>query len=102
MNMLIELKTLRYLVIVLCAMLLWILWSRHVQLSPLDLAEVLTGNCAQDCMESTQLIEHIQTVLSKPSGRKPVLKNPEELENQKGQSGQVEAIMEHFNHKVRK
>eukprot|EP00090_Calanus_glacialis_P003721 TRINITY_DN12746_c0_g1_i7.p1 TRINITY_DN12746_c0_g1~~TRINITY_DN12746_c0_g1_i7.p1 ORF type:complete len:286 (+),score=67.91 TRINITY_DN12746_c0_g1_i7:32-889(+) len=99
MNMLIELKTLRYLVFVLCAILLWILWSRNAQLSQPDLAEVLTGNCAQDCMESPQLVEHIQTVLAKPSGRKPVLKNPEELENQKGQSGQVEAIMEHFNHK---
>ena len=103
MNTLVELKSLRYLVLVLCAILLWILWSRNTQLSPPGrLADVLAGDCAQDCMESPQLIQHIQTVLAKPSGTKPVLKNPEELENQKGQSGQVEAIMEHFNHKVRK
>ena len=100
--MLIELKTLRYLVIVLCGILLWVLWSRNAPLSKLYLAEVLAGNCAQDCMESPLLIEHIQAVLAKPSGTKPVLKNPEELENQKGQSGQVEAVMEHFNHKVRR
>ena len=100
--MLIELKTLRYVVVVLCAILLWIFWSRKVELSEFELGEVLAGNCAQDCMESPLLIEHIQAVLAKPSGTKPVLKNPEELENQRGQSGQVEAIMEHFNHKVRK
>ena len=69
---------------------------------PASLAELLAGSCAQDCMESPLLIQHIQSVLAKPSGTKPVLKNPEELENQKGQSGQVEAIMEHFNHKVGK
>ena len=102
MNMLVELKTLKYLVCVLCGILLWTLLSRRTQLAKLDLAQVLAGNCAQDCMESPLLIEHIQTVLAKPSGKKPVLKNPEELENQKGQSGQVEAVMEHFKHKVRK
>ena len=102
MNMLIELKTLRYIVIVLCVILVWTLLSRNAQLSPPDrLAAVLAGNCAQDCMESPLLIQHIQSVLAKPSGTKPVLKNPEELENQKGQSGQVEAVMQHFKHKVR-
>ena len=52
-------------------------------------------------MENSALIDHIKSVLVKPSGTQPILKNPESLDSQRGQVGQVDAILQYYKNKVR-
>ena len=60
---------------------------------------VLDGPCTQDCEEDPFLVEHIRkTALVQPSGRMPILKNPGSV-NQKGQKGQVNWILKHYDNK---
>merc|ERR1711874_218725 len=63
-----------------------------------SLAEVLAGNCSEDCMEDPALLEKIKSVLVQPSGKKPILDNPDRQKS-KGQEGQVDRILQHFNNK---
>ena len=46
------------------------------------------------------LKDPIKLAFVKPSGSSPALQNPKQLENQKGQEGQVDETLKHFNHKV--
>jgi len=60
---------------------------------------VLDGPCTQDCEEDSLLVEHIRkTALVQPSGRMPILKIPGSV-NQKGQTGQVNRILKHYDNK---
>jgi len=63
-----------------------------------SLKEVLGGNCSKDCMEDPLLLEKIKSVLVQPSGKKPILDNPDRQKS-KGQEGQVDKILQHFNNK---
>ena len=53
----------------------------------------------EDCDENSLLIDHIFTEMQKPSGVEPVLENPNGAKT-KGQTGQVNTILKHFNNKV--
>ena len=68
-----------------------------------SLVRLLDGSCDlnSNCMESTELTDHIRSVIVKPSGTKPILEKPDELRNQKGQTSQVDTILQHFKNKVR-
>ena len=65
-----------------------------------SLPQILSGNCGHSCMENPALIDHIKSVLVKPSGSLPRLKNPENIDRQRGQSGQVDSILQYYHHKV--
>ena len=74
---------------------------RKSLLPSVDMRELLEGKCVKDCDDNQDLIEHIKTVLVSPSGTSPVLINPEAVKLQRGQTGQVDVILKHFNDKVR-
>merc|ERR1719450_1289364 len=62
------------------------------------LPELLAGNCSDDCMENSKLVDHIRSVIVPPSGHLPVMSNPKNMMG-KGQEGQVNTILKHFNEK---
>jgi len=66
------------------------------ELYSLEMNELLFGRCVQDCDRNPFLIKHIKTNIAKPSGRSPVLENPEAMQNK---TGQVDRILKHFNNK---
>jgi len=68
---------------------------------PHSLVRLLDGSCYlnSNCMESTELIDHIRSVIVKPSGTKPILEKPDEVTSQKGQTGQVDTILQHYKNK---
>jgi len=72
---------------------------RKSLLPSVDMRELLEGKCVKDCDDNQDLIEHIKTVLVSPSGTGPVLINPEAVKTQRGQTGQVDVILKHFNDK---
>eukprot|EP00092_Neocalanus_flemingeri_P073101 GFUD01090139.1.p1 GENE.GFUD01090139.1~~GFUD01090139.1.p1 ORF type:complete len:291 (-),score=83.39 GFUD01090139.1:16-888(-) len=77
--------------------------NKFAQISPphthkLEMRQILAGQCIQDCMENPLLIDHIQATMVKPSGTSPVLENPD-TNKQKGQEGQVDHILQHYNNK---
>ena len=61
-----------------------------------ELKELLVGSS----MSNPLLIKHIQTVMRPPSGKEPVLEKPDEVKSAMGQTGQVQAILDHFKNKV--
>ena len=61
----------------------------------------LEGGCSEDCLDNPVLLDRIRNAMIQPSGTNPVLHNPDAV-NYKGQSGQVDTILEHFKNKVRK
>ena len=63
------------------------------------LPELLAGNCSDDCMENSKLVDHIRSVIVHPSGHLPVMSNPSNM-MLKGQEGQVNTILKHFKEKV--
>ena len=73
-----------------------------IMISNVNLKSLLNGPipCTTPCAEHRLLIEHIKTVMDPPSGTQPVLKDPEGIKNQRGQTGQVELILKYFNNKV--
>eukprot|EP00092_Neocalanus_flemingeri_P061607 GFUD01074116.1.p1 GENE.GFUD01074116.1~~GFUD01074116.1.p1 ORF type:complete len:279 (+),score=83.55 GFUD01074116.1:40-876(+) len=71
----------------------------QLELSP-EIVELVSGQCKEDCVENPVLIDHIETVLAKPSGKSPVLNNPEQVKNQKDQPRQVDSILKYFNNKT--
>jgi len=72
-----------------------------VMISNVNLKSLLNGPipCAQPCAEHKLLIDHLKAVMDKPSGTSPVLKDPEGIKNQRGQTGQVDLILKYFNNK---
>jgi len=68
---------------------------------PHSLVRLLDGSCDlnSNCMESTKLTDHIRSVIVKPSGTKPILEKPDEVTSQKGQTGQVDTILQHYKNK---
>ena len=71
------------------------------QLRSYNLESLLNGQCTKDCDKNSLLIDFIRDVMVKPSGMEPVLENPEGAKT-KGQTGQVDAILKHFNNKASK
>jgi len=88
------------LVFVIFTILFLSLLSMRYQV-PHSLVSLLDGSCDlnSNCMESTELTDHIRSVIVKPSGTKPILEKPDEVRNQKGQTGQVDTILKHFKNK---
>ena len=66
-----------------------------------DLQSLLNGQCIEDCDQNSLLIDFILDEVVKPSGVEPVLENPEKAKT-KGQTGQVDTVLKHFNNKVSK
>ena len=56
-------------------------------LCSLDTQDQLEGQCVIDCDENKTLIDHIKTGSVSPTGSSPVLKNLEEVQTQRGQTG---------------
>jgi len=85
--------------VIFTILFLSLLFVRHQV--PHSLVRLLDGSCDlnSNCMESTELTDHIRSVIVQPSGTKPILEKPDELRNQKGQTGQVETILKHFKNK---
>jgi len=79
---------------------LWTSWGQSDWASPFSetLPELLAGNCSDDCMENSKLVDHIRSVIVPPSGHLPVMSNPKNMMG-KGQEGQVNTILKHFNEK---
>ena len=77
------------------------LQPNDVIVTNVNLKSLLNGPipCAQPCAEHTLLIDHIRSVMDKPSGTSPVLKDAEGIKNQRGQTGQVDLILKYFNNK---
>lgn len=84
------------LVSVFISICLWM--GLHRALLKQDIADLLNGLCTPDCADDPQLINYIKGYLVQPSGSSPELKNPEAAKA-KGQTGQVDVILEHFNNK---
>lgn len=72
-----------------------------VIITNVNLKSLLNGPipCAQPCAEHPLLIEHIKSTMDKPSGTSPVLKDPDGIRDQRGQTGQVDLILKYFNNK---
>ena len=72
-----------------------------VIITNVNLKSLLNGPivCTQTCAEHPLLIEHIRSLMDKPSGTSPVLKDAEAIKNQRGQTGQVDLILKYFNNK---
>ena len=70
------------------------------QLRTHEIQDLLDGRCIKDCDQNPLLIDYIRNTMVKPSGKSPVLENPDGLTNQKGQTVQVDTILKHFNNKV--
>ena len=77
-------------------------FNSSIMISNVNLKSLLNGPipCTTPCAEHRLLIDHIKTVIDPPSGSHPVLKNPEGIKNQRGQTGQVDHILKYFNNKV--
>lgn len=84
-------------IIFLLAILLDKYYSPHFLF---NIKEILEGQCTQHCDDNTLLIDHIKTAFVppiRPSNYSPVLNAP--AETQKGQTGQVDSVLKHFNNK---
>ena len=91
-------KRVRIFALVILSALLCFLVLNDPSLTSLETSAILDGHCIKDCMENPWLIDHIQNTMDQPSGKSPILVNPNR--NQEGQSGQVTTILKHFKNKV--
>lgn len=75
--------------------------SNDVVITNVNLDSLLNGPipCAEPCAQHPVLVDHILSVMDKPSGTRPVLKDEEGIKNQRGQTGQVDLILKYFNNK---
>jgi len=80
--------------VLLCAIFIYF----QGKLSSDNLEILLNGQCTKNCDKNSLLVNFIRDEMVKPSGVEPVLENPEGAKT-KGQTGQVDAILKHFNNK---
>lgn len=75
--------------------------SDEVIITNVNLKSLLNGPipCEESCAHHPLLLDHIRSVMDKPSGTIPVLKDVEGIKNQRGQTGQMDLILKYFNNK---
>jgi len=84
-----------FILIGLAVLIIFFLSNGRLKDSSSELKELLVGNS----MSNPLLIKHIQSVMRPPSGKEPILEKPDDVKSAMGQTGQVQAILDHFKNK---